>query len=227
MADDEKENSGSSDAKTGCAITSVSLVILGLIIFGVFQCTRCVFFTPSPPTAEERIIEARQRLAAATTTEEATSAQAELRRLSGMHRETATAVAVRSNPEVVALRESMARARAKAATSGTTSRNQQSLTRNRSDIERECERRFAQRKSHVLDLSERGLLDAYGLSDIGVLNEYGISVQAAPAVLDILEVNGLYGLQNDYSGVARAVCAEVAHDEILIQDGTRDAFVNR
>ena len=78
-----------------------------------------------------------------------------------------------------------------------------------------------------MGLHERGLLDAYGLSDIGVLNDYGISVQAARAVLEILEVSGLRGLQNAYSGVANVVCAEVAHDEILIRDGTRDAFVNR
>ena len=157
------------DSKGGCGASLVGLVILGLIVFGVFQCTRCVFFAPSP---------------------------------AGTERPTATS-------------------------SGATSTNQQSSTRSRSSIERECERRFAQRKNQVIGLHNRGLLDAYGLSDIGVLSNYGISTQAAPAVLDILEVNGLYGLQNDYSGVARAVCAEVAHDEILIQDGTRRAFVNR
>lgn len=160
------------NSKGGCGASLVGLVILGLIVFGVFQCTRCVFFAPSPVGVEP--------------TE-----------------------------------------RPKATDSGATSRNQQSSTRSRSSIERECERRFAQRKNQVLGLHNRGLLDAYGLSDIGVLNNYGISTQAAPAVLDILEVNGLYGLQNDYSGVARAVCAEVAHDEILIEDGTRRAFVNR
>lgn len=117
--------------------------------------------------------------------------------------------------------------RPRATDSGATSTNQQSSTRSRSSIESECERRFAQRKNQVIGLHNRGLLDAYGLSDVGVLNIYGISTQAAPAVLDILEVNGSYGLQNDYSGVARAVCAEVARDEILIRDGTRRAFVNR
>lgn len=91
--------------------------------------------------------------------------------------------------------------------------------------------RFAHHKSQALGLYERGLLDADGLSSIGVLSDYGISTQAAGAVLDILEdvvdVDGVYGLQNDYNGVADAVCAIVAQDEILIRDGARDAFVNR
>lgn len=219
MADDEKENSGSSDAKTGCAVTSVSLVILGLIIFGVFQCTRCVF----TPPIEERIADARQRLKASNNHDERVEIHAELMKLAEEAPEVATAVAARALPRA----RIQARANATATAVASTSRNQQSPTRNRSDIERECEGRFAQRKSQVLSLSERGLLDAYGLAGIGVLNNYGISTQGARGVLDILEVNGWYGLQNDYSGVARAVCAEVAHDEILIQDGTRDAFVNR
>ena len=78
---------------------------------------------------------------------------------------------------------------------------------------------------------ERGLLDAQGLSDIGALSGYGISTQAAGAVLDILEdvteVDGVYGLQNDYNGVADAVCAVVAQDEMLIREGVREAFVNK
>lgn len=97
----------------------------------------------------------------------------------------------------------------------------------KADIVRTCKSRFAQRKNQVLSLYDRGLLDAYGLSDIGVLSGYGISIQAARAVLDILEANGSYGLQNDYNGVAHTVCAEVAHDEVLINDGTREPFVNR
>lgn len=97
----------------------------------------------------------------------------------------------------------------------------------KADIVRACKSRFAQRKNQVLGLYDRRLLDAYGLSDIGVLSRYGISIQAARAVLDILEANGSYGLQNDYNGVAHAVRSEVAHDEVLINDGTREPFVNR
>lgn len=76
-------------------------------------------------------------------------------------------------------------------------------------------------------LHREGLLDAYGLSDIGVLDDYGISIDAAVAVADILYANGLYGLQNHYDEVAHAICAEVRHDERLIRDGAREAFVNR
>ena len=159
MANKEKEG--------GCGATMIVLLVLGLILFGVFQCTRCVFFSESQ--------EARQ----------------------GQR-------GVASSPNYAA-RQSPSKA----------------------DIVRTCESRFAQRKEQVLDLHDRGALDAYGLADIGVLSGYGISIQADRAVLDILEANGSYGLQNDYDGVAHTVCAEVAHDEVLINDGTREPFVNR
>ncbi len=109
--------------------------------------------------------------------------------------------------------------------------DQQSAASIGAEMARECEGRFAERKSQVLGLHERGRLDAYGLSDIGALSGYGISEQAAGAVSDILadvlDVNGIYGLQNDYNGVADAVCAVVAQDEVLIREGAREALVNR
>ena len=90
-----------------------------------------------------------------------------------------------------------------------------------------CKDKFRARKSGVMALHSDGLLDAYGLSDIGVLHDYGISSEAAISILDILDANGLYGLQTHYEEVAHAICSEVTHDEKLILDGTRQAFVNR
>ena len=98
---------------------------------------------------------------------------------------------------------------------------------NVSDDLNDCKNRFRSRKRAVTSLHNDGLLDAYGLSDIGVLNKYGVSVEAATAIADILYDNGFYGLQNHYDEVAHAICAEVRHDERLIRDGTREAFVNR
>lgn len=90
-----------------------------------------------------------------------------------------------------------------------------------------CKDKFRARKNAVMALHSDGLLDAYGLSDIGVLNNYGISVEAAVSIADILDANGLYGLQNHYDEVAHSICAEVRHDEVLIRDGTREVYVNR
>ena len=98
---------------------------------------------------------------------------------------------------------------------------------NASDELSDCKNRFRSRKRAVMSLHNDGLLDAYGLSDIGVLNKYGISIEAATGIADILFANGLYRLQNHYDEVAHAICAEVRHDERLIRDGTREAFVNR
>ena len=94
------------------------------------------------------------------------------------------------------------------------------------DVEN-CKDKFRARKNAVMDLHSDGLLDVFGLSDIGVLSNYGISIDAATTIADILYANGLYGLQNHYEEVAHAICAEVRHDESLIRDGTREAFVNR
>ena len=76
-------------------------------------------------------------------------------------------------------------------------------------------------------LQSEGLLDAYGLSDIGVQSNYGVSIEAVTAVADISNANDLHGLQNHYDEVAHSICSEIRHDEILIRDGTRRAFVNR
>lgn len=95
------------------------------------------------------------------------------------------------------------------------------------DNQVDCKSRFRSRKSAVMALHNDGLLDAYGLSDIGVLDDYGISVEAAISIADILYANGLYGLQNHYDEIAHAICFEIRHDEKLILDGTREAYVNR
>lgn len=59
----------------GCWTTVFRLLLLLAIAFGVFQCTRCVFFTTTP---EERIQEAIERAAAAETDTELATAEAGL-----------------------------------------------------------------------------------------------------------------------------------------------------
>lgn len=72
---EEDNGHGSEQQGSGCWSVIFRVFLFLAVAFGIFQCTRCVFFTTTP---EERIQEAIERAAEAETEAELATAEAEL-----------------------------------------------------------------------------------------------------------------------------------------------------
>ena len=94
MAEEDNGQNSTSEGG-GCWSVIFRIILLLAIAFGVFQCTRCIFFTTTP---EERIQEAIERAAAAETQTELATAEAELETA----RAEATQVVVKATAEAKA-----------------------------------------------------------------------------------------------------------------------------